>query len=226
MREELIERLFELRDVKYRDFHSGLCPGTANIIGVRIPMQRKLAQEIARGDFRKFLAEAQNEYYEETMIEGLVIAKAKLDLAERLELLRGFVPKIDNWAVCDSVCASFKFREEDLPKVWDFILQYQSSTAEFELRLMLIMMLDYFLREEYVEQILAIVNNIKSELYYVKMAQAWLIAELFVKTREQTLKLLKHNNLAPWVQNKAIQKIRESYRVTPDDKQLLLSYRK
>ncbi len=226
MREELIERLFELRDVKYRDFHSGLCPGAANIIGVKIPMQRKLAQEIARGDFRKFLAEAQNEYYEETMIEGLVIAKAKLDLAERLELLRGFVPKIDNWAVCDSVCASFKFREEDLPKVWDFILQYQSSTAEFELRLMLIMMLDYFLREEYVEQILAIVNNIKSELYYVKMAQAWLIAELFVKTREQTLKLLKHNNLAPWVQNKAIQKIRESYRVTPDDKQLLLSYRK
>lgn len=226
MREELIERLFELRDIKYRDFHSGLCPGTANIIGVRIPMQRKLAQEIARGDFRKFLAEVQNEYYEETMIEGFVIAKAKLDLAERLELLRRFVPKIDNWAVCDSVCASFKFREEDLPKVWDFILQYQSSTVEFELRLMLIMMLDYFLREEYVEQILAIVNNIKSELYYVKMAQAWLIAELFVKTREQTLKLLKHNNLAPWVQNKAIQKIRESYRVTPDDKQLLLSYRK
>lgn len=226
MREELIERLFELRDVKYRDFHSGLCPGTANIIGVRIPMQRKLAQEIARGDFRKFLAEAQNEYYEETMIEGFVIAKAKLDLAERLELLRGFVPKIDNWAVCDSVCASFKFREEDLPKVWDFILQFQSSTTEFELRSMLIMMLDYFLREEYVEQILVIVNNIKSEQYYVRMAQAWLIAELFVKTREQTLKLLKHNNLAPWVQNKAIQKIRESYRVTPDDKQLLLSYKK
>ena len=104
MREELIERLFELRDIKYRDFHSGLCPGTANIIGVRIPMQRKLAQEIARGDFRKFLAEVQNEYYEETMIEGFVIAKAKLDLAERLELLRRFVPKIDNWAVCDSVC--------------------------------------------------------------------------------------------------------------------------
>lgn len=226
MREELIERLFELRDVKYRDFHIGLCPGTANIMGVRIPMQRKLAQEIARGDFRKFLAEAQNEYYEETMIEGFVIAKAKLDLAERLELLRGFVPKIDNWAVCDSVCASFKFREEDLPKVWDFILQFQSSTTEFELRSMLIMMLDYFLREEYVEQILVIVNNIKSEQYYVRMAQAWLIAELFVKTREQTLKLLKHNNLAPWVQNKAIQKIRESYRVTPDDKQLLLSYKK
>lgn len=226
MREELIERLFELRDIKYRDFHSGLCPGTANIIGVRISMQRKLAQEIARGDFRKFLAEVQNEYYEETMIEGFVIAKTKLDLAERLELLRGFVPKIDNWAVCDSVCASFKFREEDLSKVWDFILQFQSSTAEFELRFMLIMMLDYFLREEYVEQILVIVNNIKSEQYYVRMAQAWLIAELFVKTREQTLRLLKHNNLAPWVQNKAIQKIRESYRVTPDDKQLLLSYKK
>ncbi len=88
------------------------------------------------------------------------------------------------------------------------------------------MMLDYFLREEYVEQILLIVNGIEDEQYYGKMARAWLIAELFVKAREQTLKLLKHNNLAPWVQNKAIQKIRESYRVTPDDKQLLLNYKK
>lgn len=226
MRDEIITKLYQLRDVKYRDFHSGLCPGTANIIGVRIPLQRKLAQEIVQEDFRKFLNEVKNEYYEETMIEGFVIAKAKIDLAERLKLLRSYVPKIDNWAVCDSVCATLKWREEDLTKVWNFILQYQNSEAEFELRFMLIMMLDHFLWEEYVEQILAIVNKIQSEQYYVKMAQAWLVAELFIKAREQTEKFLQHNDLLPWVQNKAIQKIRESNRVTAEDKRLVLQWKR
>lgn len=226
MREELIQKLFELQDTTYRDFHSGLCPGTVNIIGVRIPLQRKLAQEITKRDFRIFLAEVQNQYYEETMIEGFVIAKAKLSLTERLELLRHFVPKIDNWAVCDSVCASFRFKPEDLPEVWQFILQYQNSEREFELRFMLIMMLDHFLQPEYTTDVLKIVQSIKSEQYYVKMAQAWLIAECFVKAREQTLTLLKQDVLMTWVQNKAIQKIRESYRVTPEDKQMLLKYKR
>lgn len=226
MREELIRKLFELQDTTYRDFHSGLCPGTVNIIGVRIPMLRKIAKELIKQDYRQFLAEMRNEYYEETMIEGFVIATAKISLTERLRLLKDFVPKIDNWAVCDSVCASFKFQQEDLPQVWRLVTRYVSSRKEFELRFMLITMLDHFLQPEYISEVLKIAQSIESGQYYVRMAQAWLIAECFIKAREQTLALLKHNTLTPWVQNKAIQKIRESYRVTPEDKQMLLQYKK
>ncbi len=226
MRDELIQKLFELQDVKYREFHSGLCPGTDSIIGVRIPLLRKLAKEIAKQDYRQFLAEVRNEYYEETMLEGLVIATAKMLLAERLELLKSFVPKIDNWAVCDCVCASFRFRPEDLPEAWQFILQYQKSEREFELRFMLIMMLNYFVMLEYLRQVLEVVDGIKNTAYYVKMAQAWLIAEIFIKHRDAGLEFLRENHLSAWVQNKAIQKIRESYRAAPADKQMLLKYKK
>ena len=101
LREKIIQRLQEKQDSKYRDFHSGLCPGTVNIIGVRIPEQRKIARELTRDGWREFLNEVQNEFYEETMVEGIIIATAKMNLTERLDWLARFVPKIDNWAVCD-----------------------------------------------------------------------------------------------------------------------------
>jgi len=220
-REEIIKELQEKQDTDYRDFHSGLCPGTVNIIGVRIPEQRKIARAVAKGDWREFLKESQNEFYEETMVEGIVIATAKMDLPERLEWLRKFVPKIDNWAVCDSVCASFKLKGQDRAEMWNFITEYQQSSCEFELRFMLIMMLDHFLDAEHIAKVLETVKNVKSEAYYVKMAQAWLIAEAFVGFRDDALTLLEARVLSAWVQNKAIQKIRESYRVSKADKELV-----
>lgn len=223
LREEVIQKLQEKQDLKYRDFHSGLCPGTVNIIGVRIPEQRKIARELTRDGWREFLNEVQNEFYEETMVEGIIIATARMDLAERLDWLARFVPKIDNWAVCDSVCASFKLKPAELPEFWQFIERYRTSQHEFEQRFRLIMMLDYFLTDSYIEKVLQNVDNVKSEAYYIKMAQAWLVAEAFAKFRDLTLTFLQQNHLDGWVQNKAIQKIRESYRVSKEDKELIKS---
>lgn len=226
MRDEVIKKLISLQDTKYRDFHSKLCPGSENIIGVRTPELRKLAKEIARGDYRKFLAECKNQYYEEALLEGLVIAAAKVTLDERLRLLKRFVPKINNWATCDMVCGSFKFQPNELTKVWDFVLQYETSTREYERRFMIVMMMDYFLVPEYLPKIFTILDKIKTDQYYVNMASAWLIATALAKHREKTLRFLKCNNLDAWVQNKAIQKARESYRVSKEDKELLLTLKK
>lgn len=226
MRDEVIKKLISLQDTKYRDFHSKLCPGLENIIGVRTPELRKLAKEIARGDYQKFLAECKNQYYEETLLEGLVIAAAKVTLDERLRLLKRFVPKINNWATCDMMCGSFKFQPNELTKVWDFVLQYETSTREYERRFMIVMMMDYFLVPEYLPKIFAILDKIKTDQYYVNMASAWLIATALAKQRKETLCFLKCNNLDAWVQNKAIQKARESYRVSKEDKELLLTLKK
>lgn len=226
MRDEVIKKLISLQDTKYRDFHSKLCPGLENIIGVRTPELRKLAKEIARGDYQKFLAECKNQYYEETLLEGLVIAAAKVTLDERLRLLKRFVPKINNWATCDMVCGSFKFQPNELTKVWDLVLQYETSTREYERRFMIVMMMDYFLVPEYLPKIFTILDKIKTDQYYVNMASAWLIATALAKHREKTLRFLKCNNLDAWVQNKAIQKARESYRVSKEDKELLLTLKK
>lgn len=225
-RNEVIARLKAKQDVKYRDFHSGLCPGTANIIGVRIPEQRRLAAEIAREDFAEFLREVRGEFYEELTVEGLVIATAPIGFRERLELLRGFVPKINNWATCDTVCASLWFRPDEFGEGWRFITSYLRSDREFELRFMFMMMLDHFMKAEYIDGVLAAVSAVRSESYYVKMAQAWLVAEVFIKFREAGLEFLQGDNMLPWTQNKAIQKIRESYRVSDADKELIKSLKK
>ena len=101
---DLRDKLFELSDDKFKTFHSRLCPNTDNIIGVRLPLLRQLAKEIAKGDWRNFLSNSKEEYYEEILINGLVIAYAKCDVEERLNYIESFVPKIDDWAICDSFC--------------------------------------------------------------------------------------------------------------------------
>ena len=225
-RSEVIALLEARQDLKYRDFHSGLCPGTTNIIGVRVPEQRKIAMEVAKGNYQEFLSEARGEFYEELTVEGLVIATAKMSFQERLELMRKFVPKINNWATCDTVCASLWFRPTERQEGWGFITSYRRSRREFELRFMFVMMLDHFMRSEYIEAVLCEVAAVRSESYYVKMAQAWLVAEVFIKFRELGLEFLSGNNMLPWTQNKAIQKIRESYRVSDEDKELVKSFKK
>lgn len=226
------------QDVKYRDFHARLCPGMENNIGVRTPTLRKMAKEILKRDPEGFLREVQGEYYEETLLEGLVIAGIKEPVAEKLRRLRDFVPKIDNWATCDLVCSSLKFKAGDLSEVWEFILKYRRPVAakganferysgeEFQLRFMVVMMMDHFLTAEYLAEVLDTVDRIESADYYVNMASAWLISVAFVKFRAETLRFLENNHLSDFVQNKAIQKIRESFRVSKEDKALVLSYKR
>ena len=48
-------------------------PGTSNILGVRLPILRKLAKKIIRGDWRAYLASAQDQSFEEIMLQGMVI---------------------------------------------------------------------------------------------------------------------------------------------------------
>jgi len=222
--EELRERLLELEDTAYRDFHLKTCPQAEHVIGVRMPEQRKLAKEITKGDFWQFLDEIQPYYYEEVLITGVVVASAPMALAERLDYVAWFIPLINNWAICDCFCASFKPKPEDLPRLWDFILEVGQTPAEYPQRFMLVMMLDHFLRPErpeYLPQIFCVINNLKSDKYYVNMAIAWLVAEAFTKFRDETLEYLRSDQLSTFTHNKAIQKAHESRRVSSEDKATL-----
>ena len=96
--------LLSLADEKYKEFHSGLCPNTNNIMGIRVPILRNYAKELVKQDWRDYIKEARNEYYEEVMLQGMVIGLAKMDIDESLKYIKQFVPKIDNWAVCDVFC--------------------------------------------------------------------------------------------------------------------------
>ncbi len=219
--QKITNKLFELRDSKYQEFHSALCPGTNNIIGIRVPVLRNVAKEIVRSDCKEFLQYAENEYYEEIMLQGMVIGLAKMELTERLTYLKHFIPKIDNWAVCDVTCAGLKFTKKHMEEVWDFLMPYFQSKKEFEIRFGVVMLLDFYITQNYIEKVLEILNQIKHEGYYVKMAVAWAISICYIKFSKETMKLLQNNQLDTFTYNKALQKIIESCRVSKESKEII-----
>lgn len=206
-------KLKQLADENYRKFHSSLCPNTNNILGVRLPYLRELAKEIVKDNPIHFLENYICDFYEENMIYGLVIGYMKCDFETRLHYLDKFIPMIDNWAVCDSTCTTFKFTKKNLDNMWNYLKKYLSSDSEFELRFVCVMLMDYYITEEYVKKVLYIYNNIKSDKYYVQMAIAWGISVIFVKYPDITMNFLENNSLNDFTYNKALQKIIESNRV-------------
>ena len=95
------EFLEENTDPGYRKFHSSLLPGVDNIMGVRLPALRKFSQNLAKMQWQDWFAQADDQWYEETMLRGLTVAYSKLDCAEKRTYVERFVPDISNWAVCD-----------------------------------------------------------------------------------------------------------------------------
>ena len=136
MKQQIKNKLFELSDNKYKDFHSGLCPGTENIIGVRVPILRNYAKELfEKQDWKHIIKEMDNQYYEEIMLQGMLIGQAKNeDINIVLEYVEEYVPKIDNWAICDVFCAGLKITKKYKKEMWYFIKKYLKSNKEFEIR--------------------------------------------------------------------------------------------
>ena len=209
-----------MQDKTYQEFHKGLCPNVEDIIGVRIPDLRKIAKQIAKENPREYLEKIPKEYYEEKMLQGFVIGYMKASLKEKLRYLDKFVPAIDNWAICDCCTSTYKFTNQYQKEVWEYLKKYLNSNKEFELRFAIIMLMDYYLTEEYIDEVLKIYDNIHHDGYYVKMGVAWALSVCYVKFPERTMKFLKNNNLDDFTYNKALQKMIESYRVDEKTKQL------
>ena len=222
--EQIKEGLRELADPGYREFHGRLLPGTEDILGVRIPDLKRLAKEILKGDWREFLEHAEDGTYEERQLQGLVIAGAwkKMEPEELFERTAGFVPKIDNWAVCDVFCGAYRAAESGLRReVWEFVRPYFKKTGEYELRFAAVMALSHYCDGEHAEEVFGFLDEIRSEAYYVRMAVAWAVSVYYVKLPEQTMDYLKRCRLDDWTYNKALQKIIESNRVDRETKAVI-----
>ena len=184
------------------------------MLGIRIPILRKLAKDILKEniDWKDFLNN-DPKYFEETILQGLLIAYSKINFQEKMELVKNFVPKIDSWEICDTFVPTLKIEEKNLNEFWGFILPYTKSNKEFEVRFSIISMLDYFLNEEYVDEVIKVLDKISHDGYYVKMGIAWVLAEIGIKYNNKLMKYLKgKNNLDKFTFNKTLQKMIESYR--------------
>ena len=226
MKEMIRQKLLELADEDYQKFSAGLLPNTDNLIGVRLPLLRKLARKIAQGDWRRYMATAGSEYFEEIMLQGMVIGYVRTDIEEILSYVADFIPKIDNWSVCDSFCTGLKFTNDYKERVWRFLQPYLSSKQEYEIRFGVVMLLKFYIEDEYIDRVLRLLDNVEHEGYYAKMAVAWAVSICYVKLPQPTMVYLKNNTLDDFTYNKALQKITESYQVDKETKDLIRSMKR
>lgn len=236
LRAEILKRMEELKEVEYKNFSANLIPGIDRdkMLGIRIPMLRKLAAELLKGDqviVDSYIQELSNEnlngfLYEEKQLWGILLAKAKMTDEDRMERYRAFVPVIDNWAVCDIACATLPAIKKN-PEPWmEFFLSYVQRNQEYEIRFGVVMLLANFIDEVHIDQVLLELSKVSHPAYYVTMAVGWTLASCYVRFPEKTEALLAEGILAKDVQNKTIQKIRESNSVSKEDKEHMKGYKK
>lgn len=210
------EELFSLKEDKYKSFSGKLTKTKYPLIGVRIPLLKKIAKEIKNED----LMTTKDCYFEEIMLEGLTIGYLK-DTDVVIEKLKDFIYKIDDWSVCDSCCANLKIVNKNKKKMWDFIIGFKNSNKEFEVRFMVVMMMQYYLCDEYIDKVFEIIDDIRCDSYYANMSVSWLICEALIHYEEKTIVYLWECNLNKFTFNKAISKACESFRIRDDLKEKL-----
>lgn len=222
------EQLFALQDLDYQKFSSALIPNidASTMIGVRVPLLRQLAKGIAKTEPLRYLQTVEDTYFEELLLQGMVIGYMKASPQEKLPLMEQFIPKIDNWSVCDSFCSGLKFTKMNQAMVWDFLQPYFESVNAYDLRFAVVMLLNYYVDEQYVHETLRLLNSVSHEDYYVKMAVAWAVSICYIKLPEATMPFLQNNQLDTFTYNKALQKITESLRIDAETKQMIRSMRR
>lgn len=214
------EILSENAEEGYKNFHERLCKTSrAEILGVRLPKIKKFASEILKGNAVSFLKEVKNDYYEEVMTEGLVTAGLKMPFYEKIKYTERFLPKIDNWAVCDSVCSAYKFGKNEKDGVFRFCEKCALSDKEYYIRFGTVLLMDKFITDEYIDRLFVIFDKTDCSYYYTSMAVAWSISFCYIKFRNETEKYLNETEIDTATYNRAIQKIVDSNRVSKEEKE-------
>ncbi len=214
MEQRIRNRLETMADETYRDFSSALIPNCREMLGVRIPILRAMAKELCREDWQAAL-KGEDHYFEERMLRGLIIAAVPGSLEEKQRMIRGFLPLIDNWSVCDSFCASLKEMKKRPELYWPLVRELADSQDEFTVRFSVVSMLDHYLDTVYLPEILTLLPKISHPGFYVHMAVAWALATAFLRDAETVLKILRSGQLDEDTQKMTIRKLLDSRRVGP-----------
>lgn len=212
---KFIEYLFSLKDDEYREFNQKIVK-TDNIIGIRLPILKNIAKNIAKVDYMSFIKNNQHQYYEEIMLHGLVITYLKISFKESIILFDDYIKFIDSWATCDSVVMNYKIVSKNLDSCLIKIKEYLRSEKPFIKRVGIVLLF-YYLNDNYIDTVLEISDSIITTEYYVKMANSWLISICLIKYYDKTINFLKNCHLDDWTYNKALQKAIESYRIKDKD---------
>lgn len=221
---KLTNTLKSMAEPSYAEFNCKLIPTKLDILGVRAPMLRNIAKDIVKsGRANEYISYTQFENYEETLLYGMVLGLIDAPFQELLKLLRGYLPYIENWAVCDMTVGGLKQFEKinNKEEGFDFACECVKTLSCWHYRFGVVLFLRFFICNEYIEKILNLIQDYQREEYYAKMASAWLLAEAYLSYPKLILKIIDSGGLSDWVIQKGIQKMIESNRVSDEDKEFL-----
>lgn len=226
--DSLIALLKSQSDEKYRRFNESLIPGAEDTsLGVRMPALRSIAKEILKDDPYGFLnAGLSRPIHEIRLLHGIVLGGLKCSINDKIALTERFLPHINNWAVCDTFCSSFKPCPSEKKILFSFLKECAESNEEYRKRFGLVMMMNYYHDDEWIDSVLEVYRKFNHEGYYARMAAAWGLATLYVYCPESILQILRDNHYDDFTHNKAIQKMIESYRISDKDKEMLRTLRR
>lgn len=192
------------------------------VLAIKSDDLKKVIKEISKGNFMSLLDLMVWDYFENAAINGSLICKIK-DFDTIKKYLDIYSKKADNWSTCDTLSFNVKGNEETF---FNISLEYSKSDKPFVRRIGMRILFSFINNDDYIEKIFKLLDSFKEEEhYYVNMINAWLLCECMVRQREKTLKYLEHHNLNKFTINKGIQKCRDSYRISKEDKELLLRYK-
>lgn len=220
--EEFIKYLETFKNSDKIEWSKNILNTNMPVLAIKTPVIKDIVKKINGGDYISFLNLELNKYYENSAINGFLICKIK-DFQTMKNHLDKYMLKVDNWASCDLLSFDVRNHEEEF---YNLSLEYIKSDKPFVRRLGLGILFNFINNDEYIDQIFNIMNMFyDEEHYYVNMMNAWLFCECFIKRRNETVKFLKSHKLNKFTINKGISKCRDSYRVSKEDKEMLLDYK-
>ncbi len=216
---ELIKILNSYKDNNYKLFQEKICQTKYRILGIKIPILRKITKEIIKNNNLEVL-DYKDEYLEIVLIKGFIIANIDIDINKRIELINNYLDKIDNWLICDIFCSELKIVKNNLDIFLKYLDKIKNTEQEYYLRFYIVILLNYYLNKEYINYVLESMLNIKSDKYYVNMAISWCLTTSLSKDYKLTYQFLKKNKnkFSKFVLDKTVSKAYDSYKLTKEQK--------
>lgn len=217
---EVIKILKENEDIEYKKFSERIIDTNYPMIGVRTPILKKLSKSMALD-----ILDLNNEYYEEVLLKLFVISNIK-DKEEYDKYFNKYIYKIDCWSLCDSFVTASKIIKKNKEHYFNVVEELLKDDYLFAVRVGLVILLNYYVEEEYLSKIFNLVDSINREEYYIKMAIAWLLSICYIKYPKETNKYLDNTKIDDFTYNKTISKICDSYRIDKETKEKLKKKRR
>jgi len=220
---ELEQYLDSIKNVDKIEWTKRIINTNLNVLAIKLPLLKNISKKILKGNFVSFLDVMPSSSFEILTISGYLISEIK-EFKVQKKYLKKYALKCDNWSNCDTLSFKIKNCEE---KYLSLSKELIKSKKPFVRRIGIDILFSLLKTDNYLDEIYKILDSFYDENeYYVNMVNAWLLCELMIKYRNQTIKYLENNKLNEFTINKCVQKCRDSFRISKKDKEMLLKYKK